>query len=80
MSGLLVVETSLLALSALGAILDRAHWARTPDPLAYLGSVLDNLLRRPATDGYGVLVVAALVFAFVVAVSTARESSATEGP
>ena len=73
-SGLLVVAVSLLALSALGAIMDRTHWARTPNPLAYLGSVLDNLLRRPSTEGYGVLVVAAVVFATAVVVSTARES------
>lgn len=48
--------------------------ARTLNPVAYLGSVLDNLLRHPATEGYGVLVVAAVVFATAVVVSTARES------
>jgi hypothetical protein len=72
-SGLLVLVASVLALSALGAIMDRAHWARTPDPLAYLGSVLDNLLHSPATEGYGALLGAALTFALTVVLSSTRE-------
>lgn len=52
-----------LALSALGAVLDRAHWTAAPEPLRYLGSILDGLLHHPSLEADALLVVAALVFA-----------------
>src|SRR5262245_30305379 len=56
----LATAAFVLALSTLGAVLDRTHWKVAPDPLRYLGSILDALLHRPSIQADALLIVAAL--------------------
>ena len=74
----LVLAAFVLALSALGAVLDRVHWKAAPNPLQYLGSTLDGLLHHPTVEADALLVVAALVFALAVTISARGPSSHQE--
>jgi hypothetical protein len=74
----LAVAAFGLALSALGAVLDRAHWNAVPGPLRYLGSILDGLLHHPSLEADALLVVSAIVFA--VGVTLWRRPHGPRGP
>ena len=71
LTAILVAASVVLAVSDVGAILDRERWKGEPHPIKYLGSTLERLAGDPGNGRLVLILMAALLFA-ALTVAAAR--------